>query len=127
MIRVLDETARLQLASGARVARNPWARFRGLMLRRRLHPGEGLVIRPCSSIHMCFMLFPIDAVFFDTELRVTHVARGVPPWVGLAFGRRGAQGVLELPKGSAGGTRVGHQLAFIPAAASDEGRLRAAA
>lgn len=82
------------------------------MLRPPLAPGHGLVIEPCTSIHMLFMRFPIDAVFFDRQGTVTRVRRGVRPWRGLAFGGRGARGVIELPVGAAAGTEPGHVLEF---------------
>lgn len=106
-----DSTATV-LADSAREATSAWARFRGLMLQRSLPRGQALIIRPCSSIHMMFMWFPIDAVFFDGSGRVTRVGRRVPPWIGIAFGGRGAKGVIELPAGAAAGTEPGHQLSF---------------
>ena len=80
------------------------------MLRGNLEPGAGLDIRPCSSIHMMFMRFPIDAVCYDANLRVTKVSRRLHPWLGLAFGGRGAKGVIELPAGAAQNVEPGHQL-----------------
>jgi hypothetical protein len=109
---VSDATSGAPVAERARIADNPWTRFRGLMLARRLDAGEGLVIKPCGSIHMMFMRFPIDAVFFDAENRVTKVARNVKPWRGLAFGGRGAKGVIELPAGAASHVEAGHELRF---------------
>lgn len=102
------------VAPAASYARNPWQRFRGLMMRRSLPAGGGLVIEPCSSIHMMFMLFGIDAVFYDKDGRVTRVAPNVKPWVGMAWSK-GAHGVVELPKGGAAGLERGDQLVF-PAA-----------
>lgn len=112
MLAIRDTTAGVTLATAAGEARNPWTRFWGLMFRRRLGNGHGLVIQPCGSIHMMFMLFSIDAVFFDRDLKVTRVARNVRPWIGLAFGGRGAHGVIELPAGAAPGTLPGHQIEF---------------
>lgn len=83
------------------------------MLRKSLDAGEALVIEPCGSIHMMFMRFPIDAVFYDREGTVTRVAHRVRPWIGIALGGRGARGVIELPAGSAGGVERGHQVAFL--------------
>jgi hypothetical protein len=111
---VRDVTAGVELAGSATWATSAWSRTRGLMLRKSLEPGEGLVIRPCGSIHMMFMRFEIDAVFFDKDGRVTRVARKVRPWIGFAFGGKGAKGVIELPAGSAGGVEPGHQLEFSP-------------
>lgn len=118
MVVVHDVTAGATLAGAAGEAKSVWARFRGLMLRRRLGPGEGLVIAPCGSIHMMFMLFSIDAVFFDRDGRVTKVARNVRPWIGLAFGGKGAHGVVELPRGAASMTLTGNQLEFSEAVAA---------
>jgi uncharacterized protein len=110
LARVTDETTGSIVASRARIARSMWARFRGLMLSAPLEAGEGLVIEPCNSIHMMFMRFPIDAVFYDREGKVTRVAHGVPRWVGLALGGRGARGVVELPVGAADSVEPGHVL-----------------
>ncbi len=96
----------LELATGF------WSRFRGLMLRTSLPEGGGLLIEPCGSIHMLFMRFPLDIVFYNREGIVTKVATGVRPWIGLASGGRKSRGVLELPAGAAAGLEVGHQLIF---------------
>ena len=42
-------------------------RFLGLMGKKALPPFHGLLLIPCSSVHMCFMRFPIDVVLV-TEL-----------------------------------------------------------
>jgi len=81
------------------VADSPLTRLRGLLGRRGLEPGEGLLIRPTGSIHTCFMRFPIDAVFLDREGCVVGVASGVRPW--RAAARRRARAVLELGAGQA--------------------------
>ena len=103
------------IAADAVVASNPWTRFRGLMLRSRLAQGEGLVIQPCSSIHMMFMRFRIDVVFYDRDHLVTAVARNVPPWRGIAFGRQKTLGAIELPAGAAATVLPGHHLELTAA------------
>jgi len=100
------------LASGLREAHGLVSRTRGLMLAKQLAPGAGLDIRPCGSIHMMFMRFPIDAVFYDRQFRVTKVAPNLRAWTGLAMGGKGAKGVLELPAGAATGVQPGDQLEF---------------
>jgi uncharacterized membrane protein (UPF0127 family) len=81
------------------VADRPLSRLRGLLGRRELPPGDGMLLRPSSSIHTCFMRFPIDAVFLDAELRVLRVQSRLRPW--RAAGARGARAVLELASGEA--------------------------
>jgi uncharacterized membrane protein (UPF0127 family) len=86
------------------------ARMRGLLGRRELPSGEGILLKPASSVHMAFMRFPIDAVFLDRDLRVMKVATDLRPW--RAAGSRGAKAVLEIPAGEAGrrGLTVGDRL-----------------
>lgn len=83
----------------------------GLMFRRRLDAGRGMWINPCSSIHMMFMRFPIDAVFLDRGERVRKVYRRLPAWYGIGWSV-GARSVLELPPGSTSGVdlRKGDQI-----------------
>jgi uncharacterized membrane protein (UPF0127 family) len=86
------------------------ARMRGLLGRRDLPSGEGILLKPASSVHMAFMRFAIDAVFLDRDLRVLKVASDLRPW--RAAGSRGAKAVLEIPAGEAGrrGVTVGDLL-----------------
>ena len=79
------------------------ARMRGLLGRKSLEPGQGMLITKTSSIHTAFMAFPIDAVFLDKELRVRAVVPEIPPF--RASWKRGSRSVLELPAGEA--ARVG--------------------
>ena len=61
------------------VADNPLTRLRGLLGRRGLERGEGLLLRPAGSIHMFFMRFAIDAVFLSREGEVLKVSANVRP------------------------------------------------
>lgn len=92
-------------AASVAVADSFWTRFRGLMLRRSLEPGEGLLLRRCASIHCFFMRFPIDVVYLDRELTVVGVET-VKPWrIGGHFRR--ARHVLELEQGKGAFLRPG--------------------
>jgi uncharacterized membrane protein (UPF0127 family) len=92
------------------LAETALTRMRGLLGRRELPSGEGILLRPASSVHMAFMRFPIDAVFLDRDLRVVKVAADLRPW--RAAGSRGAKAVLEIPAGEAArrGIRTGDRL-----------------
>jgi uncharacterized membrane protein (UPF0127 family) len=79
------------------IADRPFARMRGLLGRRSLRSGEGLLLRPAASVHTFFMRFAIDVVFLDRDLNVLSIARDLRPW--RAAGRRGAHAALELPAG----------------------------
>jgi hypothetical protein len=86
------------------------ARMRGLLGRRQLPSGEGILLRPASSVHMAFMRFAIDAVFLDRELHVLKISSNLRPW--RAAGSRGAKSVLEIAAGEAErrGLSVGDRL-----------------
>ena len=84
----------------------------GLMFRRSLPDGHGMLIDPCNGIHMLFMRFPIDAVFLDRRDRVKKVYRRVEPWTGVVWLVVGARKVVELPAGRLDGLELapGEQL-----------------
>ena len=88
-------------------------RFCGLMLRKKLPAGKGLLIAPCSSIHMCFMRFAIDAIFIDKDYKVLKVARNVKPWIGLAWCWK-AWGVVEVSAGEAKDVRISDTITYSP-------------
>ena len=76
------------------------SRLRGLMGRRRLEKGRGLLLAPCNSIHMLFMRFAIDVIYLDKEFCIKKIARNVLPWIGMSF-CIGAHGALEMASGEA--------------------------
>jgi uncharacterized membrane protein (UPF0127 family) len=86
-------------------------RMRGLLGRRELPRNTGLLIRPCRSIHMWFMRFPIDAAFLDADLQVLKISRGLRPWQ-LAFAPGGTHCVLETAAGVLDGIAIGDRLAL---------------
>jgi len=55
------------------VADRAHRRMRGLLGRKYLRQGEGMVLRPGWSIHTAFMRFPIDAVFLDADQVVIKI------------------------------------------------------
>ena len=79
----------------AEVARSFWARVKGLIGRRGLPPGRGLLILRCNAIHTFFMRFAIDATFYDREDRVVKVVRNIRPWRQFVWGGFRAVKVLE--------------------------------
>lgn len=70
-------------------------RFLGLMFRKKLNPGQGLLLTNCNSIHMFFMRFAIDVVYIDKNLCIKKIVTDLKPWIGfsLCFG---ASDTIEL-------------------------------
>ena len=108
-VKVVNRTRGAVLADSAELADNYWTRFMGLMGRRDLPMGAGLVLKPGGGIHMWFMRIPLDVIHVDKSDRVTHVLRGIKPW---RFGPLfvGGKLAIELPVGAAETTQVGDQI-----------------
>lgn len=87
--------------------------MRGLLGRRSLAAGEGMLLQPAPSIHTAFMRFAIDAVFMDGTFRVLKVAEQLRPFRAASAHR--ARIVLELAAGVSAATEiaVGDQLGIV--------------
>jgi uncharacterized membrane protein (UPF0127 family) len=111
--RIVNATRSNTVCEQAVLADRLFARMRGLLGRRELPAGQGLLLTPAPSIHTAFMRFAIDALFLDKNLQVLRIAERLAPWR-AAFQRR-ARSVLELPAGEAArvGVRVGDRLALL--------------
>src|SRR4029450_13725554 len=81
------------------VADTALRRIRGLLGRRELSPGDGIVMRPGWSIHTAFFSFPIDVAFVDADQVVVKVVQNLKPF--RASVCRGARDVVELAAGEA--------------------------
>ena len=101
------------------VADRAHRRMRGLLGRKYLRQGEGMVLRPGWSIHTAFMRFPIDAIFLDADQVVIRVEHEVGPWRTVSC--RGAREVVEMAAGECRrrGLEVGDRVAWASRSAAD--------
>lgn len=96
------------LAADLSVAATFLSRSRGLLGRKELPAGTGLLLTPCNGVHTLFMKFPIDVLFLDKDNRVIETREQLQPYritrLFLSCSR-----VLELPAGAlcASGTAPG--------------------
>ena len=79
----------------AEVAESVFERLRGLIGRRGLENGKGMLITKCNCIHTLFMRFPIDATFLDRNGKIVKTVRGIKPWRLWVWGGWRAVSVLE--------------------------------
>lgn len=97
-----------ELAREVEIADSFWQRLCGLMGRSGLEQGKALILKPCSSVHTCFMRFNIDVIFLNANLQVLHLEQNMAPF---HFSRivKGAEIVVELPPGTikSTGTKTG--------------------
>ena len=89
-----------------------WPRMKGLLGRRGLSAGEGVILRPCSSLHTAFMRFSIDVVFLDSGGRVRKIVENLRPFRLAAVW--GGREVIEMAAGAlqAADLAVGDRLIF---------------
>ncbi len=84
-------------------------RLVGLMGKKRLQPGEGLLLS-CSSIHCFFMKIPIDAVYISKKMTVLGT-QTLKPWrIGKWY--PGTKYVLELQAGAASAVDPGAKISL---------------
>jgi uncharacterized protein len=114
-VRVINTTRAAVLAERAGFANSVSTRALGLMGQAALPESSGLVIDPCTSIHMFFMRFAIDALYVAQDGAVLRVVSHLRPWrLGPIILR--ARYVVELPAGTAArtGTQQGDLLRVEP-------------
>jgi len=107
-MKALNGSSGKELAGSLFVAATLFSRARGLLGRKGLPPGEGLLIRPCKGVHTFLMKFPIDVVFLDKDNRVIAAVEHLRPHR-ITKVLLSAASVIELPAGTlhASGTAVG--------------------
>jgi len=107
------------LATNGKLASSYWDRLWGLMLRKSVPEGGGILLTKSNSIHSFFMRFRFDAIFLDNEGRVVKVVPSMRQWW-IAFGGKGAKDTLELAAGVAErtNTQKGDLLVFEEATAA---------
>lgn len=83
-----------------RVARtsNILERMKGLLGSPPPNPDEGLLIKPCSSIHTFAMRYPIDIFFMNDGWTIVKTVANLKPWRIAAA--PAASMVVELRAGS---------------------------
>lgn len=114
-LRVSNPARQSVLGDRVGVADSTLTRFVGLMGRRSLAPGHGLLISPSNGVHTLWMRFSIDVLLLDREHRVLSAYGNLRPFRVTSLNWK-ASAALELPAGTiaATTTRVGDLLQFDP-------------
>jgi uncharacterized membrane protein (UPF0127 family) len=111
-----------------------WSRFRGLMLRQAIEPGQAILLveprqsRAAVTIHMFFVPFTIAVVWIDNAGRVVDKV-AARPWRPYYAPRAPARYTLETHPEFLDRISIGDELVFedSSAAAAPPGAGRAAA
>ena len=101
---LVNATRKTAVGDNCRFANTVLKRMVGLLSRKNLAPGEGLLIDRCYGIHTFGMRFAIDVLFLDKELRVIRAVPALPPFRVCVV--KHAVYVLELPAGAIARTQT---------------------
>ena len=118
-MKVVNKDKDFVISNKISIAESFFPRFLGLMFSKPrdlvlVSPREGVI---CSTIHMCFMRFPIDVLWLDSGMRVVDIKKKILPF--NVFDRRSwrrykpknpAKYVIELGEGEIGDTEIGDEV-----------------
>ena len=93
---VYNQTRECFLSLGVTPADTVFTRLKGLIGRLKMRSDEGLWVIPSSGVHTWGVLFPLDLIYLDENLRVVYVSEHFPKFK-VAPLRIRAASVLELP------------------------------
>jgi len=96
--RLVERSSKRSIVDRLEVADRYWRRLLGLQFRPRPPTGFGLLLIPCSSIHTCFMRFPIDIIVLDRNGRAIEVRHALRPWRVVLLPRQ-TFALVEVPSG----------------------------
>jgi uncharacterized membrane protein (UPF0127 family) len=107
------------VAESVTVADSTGRRLRGLLGKKELPSGHGVLLRPAWSIHTAFMRFPIDVVFLDADQIVIKIVPNLQSFKTASC--RGAREVIELRAGECErrGLALGDRVAWAARAADE--------
>jgi len=116
LLRITNPARGTVLAERVKVADTSITRFIGLLGRRGLPAGEGLLIKPSNGVHTLGMRFSIDVLLLDRAGFVVAAYNNLRPFRVTRLNWKAAM-ALELPPGTIGGSRTerGDQLLIAPA------------
>lgn len=88
-----NETEKIQI----KIADTFWSRMCGLLGTKYLNKEQGLLIRPCNSVHMFGMNYAIDVIYLDQDGHILKIVANLKPWqFCLCWSAKSA---LEVPAG----------------------------
>jgi uncharacterized membrane protein (UPF0127 family) len=98
VITVVNQASGAVVGDKIEVADTSLTRFWGLLGRRGLNTGGGLWIKPSSGVHTLCMMFPIDVVGLDKDLKVIRLWKRIAPFRVTSVNMK-IKSVVELPAG----------------------------
>jgi hypothetical protein len=102
---LINVTKNLTVGTDIALADTCLRRLIGLVARRRLDVGCGLLIKPSSGVHTFGMLFAIDVVGFNKDMKTVKLWRRLPPFRVTSISLK-VSSIVELPAGTIDKCRI---------------------
>ena len=81
MAQLINKKNNKTLAQNIIIAHSLFSRMKGLMGKKDFPLSDTLWLLPCKGgIHTFFVKFPIDVVFVNRSLHITHIFKNITPW-----------------------------------------------
>lgn len=112
-LKIINITRGTDLIERGEIALNFWRRLKGLLFTDSLLRGQGILIKPCSSIHTIGMFYSIDILFVNAEdIIVKSVVMMKPCRLAICTD---SIFVIELPAGTVErtGTQIGDKVVVL--------------
>lgn len=98
-MKVINQTSGEEVASSVKMATTFLQRLAGWIPLDNIETGQGLLLKPCTSIHTFMMKSSIDVLYLNEECYVVGMEEELPPnKLGKRF--RDTAQVLELAPGT---------------------------
>ncbi len=87
------------IANDAIMADTFFGRLTGLLPKKTLIEGEGMILKPCKQVHTYFMSYNIDVIFLDGDNNIIYLHENMEPGHVTPYIKK-ATAVLEVPEGT---------------------------
>lgn len=77
--KILNSSNNTILLEDASLADSYFTRLKGLLGKSNIKDDEGLIIKPCNSVHTIGMNFSIDIAFVDKNNIIIHIIKDMVP------------------------------------------------
>lgn len=113
-MKIVNKTRRFTIAEDAEFAKTFFQRFRGLMLSK---PRNLVIVATKetikhTTIHTCFMRFPLNVLWLNSDLEVVCGAKKTGNWR-IFKPDKPAKYVVEIGVGNIKNTKVGDRIEFV--------------
>ena len=79
-MKCINETTGKLIANDLEMKASFLGRLVGLLGKKGLKAGQGIVLKPCKQVHTFFMAFAIDVVFISKDFTVLKIIKNMKAW-----------------------------------------------